>query len=455
MASKESDKLGLIHPQAAGIDVGAEEHWVSVPERYEQPVRRFGCFTSDLQAVGDWLEACEITTVAMESTGVYWIPLFQGLESRGIEVCLVNARHVKTVPGRKTDVLDCQWLQQLHSFGLLSVSFRPADEICVLRSYVRHRDSLIRSGCDHIRRMQKALDEMNLQLHRVISDITGKTGMSIIRAIVAGERDPEKLARLRDPRVKRSGEEIAAALNGNYRTELLFVLQQELALYDTYCAQIRVCDQQIEQYLNQFEPKVDIPEAPPPASKKRRRKPRGNAPSFDLHSHLYRLSQVDFTLIDGLDTLTVLTLLSEVGLDSSRFPTEKHFASWLGLAPGSRISGGKVKSSRTRKVVNRAANAFRIAAQTLSRSNSALGAFYRRLRARLGPQKAITATAHKLARIFYRLWRDGGIYIDPGVDAYEQQYRQRVINNLQRKAKNLGFELVPQASSNNMLESVS
>ncbi len=455
MAGKEREPFGLIHPQAAGIDVGAEEHWVSVPERYEKPVRRFGCFTSDLQAVGDWLEACEITTVAMESTGVYWIPLFQVLESRGIEVYLVNARHVKTVPGRKSGVLDCQWLQQLHSCGLLSASFRPADEICVLRSYVRHRDSLIRSSCDHIRRMQKALDEMNLQLHRVLSDITGKTGMSIIRSIVAGERDPDKLAKFRDPRVKRSEEEIAAALNGNYRSELLFVLQQELALYDAYCVQIRVCDEQIEQYLNQFEGQVDIHEAPPPAPKKRRRKPQGNTPRIDLHLHLYRLTQVDFTLIDGLDTLTVLTILSEVGLDPSRFPTEKHFASWLGLSPGSRISGGKVKSARTRKVVNRAANAFRIAAQTLSRSNSALGAFYRRLRARLGPQKAITATAHKLARIFYRLWLDGGIYIDPGVDAYEQQYRQRVINNLQRKAKNLGFELVPQASSNNMLESVS
>lgn len=443
----------VIQPHAAGIDVGASEHWVSVPEHHEPSVRSFGCFTPDLEALADWLSACGVTTVAMESTGVYWIPLFEILERRGFEVCLVNARHVKVVPGRKSDYQDCQWLRRLHSCGLLSASFRPADEICVLRRYSRHRAQLVRSSTVHIQRMQKALDEMNLQLHRVISDITGKTGLSILRAILSGERDANKLATLRDPRIKRPTEDIAAALSGNYRDELLFVLGQELALYDTYRAQIQTCDQQIEQYLMSLESANDI-EMPPPTPPKRK-SPRGNTPTFDLHSHLYRISGVDFTQVDGLDTLSVLTILSEVGLDPTRFPTVRHFTSWLGLSPNLAISGGTVKSSRTRKVVNRAANAFRMAAQTLHRSQSALGAFYRRMKARLGAPKAITATAHKLARIFYHLWRSGDAYDDPGAEAYEQQYRQRLIKSLERKAQALGLELVPKDSPTQSLQSVS
>lgn len=445
--SKASSELQLLNPNAAGIDIGSQSHWVCVPaDRAPENVRRFGCYTSDLYALADWLAHCGIKTVAMESTGVYWIPLFQILETRGFEVKLVNAHHVKTLPGRKTDVLDCQWLQQLHSYGLLSGSFRPEDQVCVLRSYIRQRDSLIKSASVHIQRMQKALTQMNVQLHQVVSDITGTTGMAIIRAIVAGERNPQVLAAKRHYRIKRTEAEIAQALTGDYRQEHIFVLQQELQLYDVYQAAISACDRQIEQCLAHFTDKVDLTESPLSPPKHPRHLPQGNEPAFDLRTHLYRISGVDFTRIDGLGVLTVQTILSEVGLDPSRFPTVKHFTSWLGLCPGSRITGGKVKSSRTRPVVNRAANAFRMAAQTAGKSHSALGAFYRRLRARLGAPKAITATAHKLARIFYRLWTSGASYTDPGLDYYEQRYRERLVQNLHKKAQSLGFELVAQLS---------
>lgn len=451
-ASSGSSKLEPINRNAAGIDIGSEEHWVCVPaERDSHNVRRFSCFTPDLQALADWLQTCDIQTVAMESTGVYWIPLFQILERRGFEVKLVNAHFVKTVPGRKSDVLDCQWLQQLHTYGLLSGSFRPDDEVCVLRSYIRQRDNLIRSTSTHVLRMQKALTQMNLQLHKVISDITGVTGLAIIRAIVAGERNPQVLAALKHSRIQSSTAKIAAALTGDYRSEHVFVLQQELSLWEFYQAQIAACDAQIEQCLNQFTPKVDLAQAPLPKPKRCQRN-SGNAPDFDLRTHLYRISGVDFTRIDGLGVLTVQTILSEVGLDPTRFPTVKHFTSWLGLCPGSRITGGKVKSSQTRRVVNRAANAFRMAAQCLRNSPTALGAFYRRLRSRLGAPKAITATAHKLARLFYLLWTTRGEYTDPGENYYEQHYQQRVVKHLKKKAQALGFDLIPQ---NPLVEDVS
>jgi transposase len=433
----------LINPNAAGIDIGSGEHWVCVPtDRTQDNIRRFGCYTPDLIAIAEWLLACRVNTVAMEATGVYWIPIFQILEAKGIEVKLVNAHYVKTVPGRKSDVLDCQWLQKLHTFGLLSGSFRPDDQICVLRSYIRQRETLIKGAATHVQRMQKALIQMNLQLHKVVSDITGLTGMAIIRAMIAGERNPHSLAALKDRRIHSSTDEIAKALTGDYRAEHLFVLQQELALYDIHQKQIKMCDAQIEQCLANFPAQTEEPPTPRPG--KRRKSNPGNEPDFDLHRYLYRMTGVDFTAIDGLNVLTVQTIISEVGLDSSRFPTVKHFTSWLGLSPGSRITGGKVKSSQTRHVVNRAANAFRIAAQSLSRSRSALGAFYRRLRARLGGPKAITAAAHKLARLFYRLWTTGQAYCDPGMDYYEQQFRERTLHNLQQKARSMGFELVAQ-----------
>ncbi|MGB5711434.1 MAG: IS110 family transposase [Waterburya sp.] len=439
-----TEKMECIHSHAAGIDIGSGEHWVCVPgEATQENVRRFGCFTPDLMALADWLIECQVNTVAMEATGVYWIPLFQILEARGLDVNLVNAHHVQTVPGRKSDVLDCQWLQKLHTFGLLSASFRPENQVCVLRSYLRQRETLIKEAATHVQRMQKALIQMNLQLHKVVSDITGMTGMAIIRAIVKGERNPEKLATLKDPRIKSSTAEIAKALSGDYRIEHLFVLQQELTLYDTYQQQITYLDLEIESCLLDFESKTES-EAPSRKGKKRK-KPVGNQPNFDLHQHLYRISGVDFTQIDGLNVLTVQTILSEVGLDPSRFPTVKHFCSWLGLCPGSKISGGKVISAQTRKVLNRASNSFRIAAQSLSRSQSALGAFYRRLRSRLGAPKAITATAHKLARMFYRVWTTGKPYTDSGADYYQQQYQERMVNNLKKKAQSLGYELVAEA----------
>ncbi len=448
---KSNPNLNQINLNAAGIDIGSAEHWVCVPpDRTQENVRRFSCFTPDLIAMADWLVECRVDTVAMESTGVYWLGVFQILEARGIQVRLVNAHYVKTVPGRKSDVLDCQWLQQLHTYGLLSGSFRPEDQVCVLRSYIRQRDNLIKSASIHVQRMQKALTQMNLQLHQVISDITGLTGMTIIRAIVGGERNPLSLASLKDPRIKSSTTEIAKALTGDWREEHLFVLKQELMLYDTYQVQITQCDQQIELCLANFETKAS--DQAPPRKGKKRKKPKGHEPEFDLHGHLYRISGVDFTRIDGLDVLTVQTILSEVGLDASRFASVKHFTSWLGLCPGTKITGGKLKSSQTRHVVNRAANAFRMAALSLKNSRSALGAFYRRLRSRLGAPKAITATAHKLARLFYKIWTTRDSYCDPGMDYYEQRYHERVLSNLKKKAQSLGFELVAQP---NPTESVS
>jgi transposase len=434
-----------INENAAGIDLGSGEHWVCVPtDRADKNVRRFGCFTPDLIALANWLIECQIETVAMEATGVYWIPVFQILEAKGLEVKLVNAHHVKTVPGRKTDVNDCQWLQQLHSYGLLSGSFRPEDQVCVLRSYIRQRDSLIKSASTHVQRMQKALIQMNLHLHRVVSDMTGLTGMAIIRAIVAGEQNPQTLAALKHPRIKTSTAEIAKALTGDYRREHLFVLKQELTLYDSYQKEISQLDLEIETCLMSFDTQVDDQ---PLSTRKRRKKPTANHPNFDLHQYLYKMAGVDFTLIDGLDALAVQTILSEVGLDPTRFRSVKHFCSWLGLSPSQKITGGKVKSSQTRKVVNRAANAFRIAAFSLTRSRSALGAFYRRLRSRLGAPKAMTATAHKIARLFYLMWTGGGQYADPGMDYYEQRYQQQVLNHLRHKAHSLGFDLVAQPAA--------
>jgi transposase len=447
MRAKRQASSGLepINANAAGIDIGSQTHWVCVPaERAAENVRSFGSFTSDLYTLADWLQECKIETVAMESTGVYWLALFQILETRGFEVKLVNAHHVKTLPGRKSDVLDCQWIQQLHSYGLLSASFRPQDQVCVLRSYIRQRDNLVRSACVHVQRIQKALTEMNVLLHQVVSDITGTTGMAIIRAIVAGEHNPQTLATLRHSRTRRSTAEIAQALQGDYRQEHLFILQQELTLYDAYQVQLAACDAQIEQCLSKFEvnSELALPIAGSP-----RRKPQDNQPAFDLQTHLERISGVDFTQIDGMGALTVQTILSEVGLDASRFPSVKHFTSWLGLCPGSCITGGKVKNSRTRRVVNRAATAFRMAAVAAGKTRSALGAFYRRLRTRLGTPKAITATAHKLARIFYRLWSSGGNYDDPGVNYYEQRYQEQIVKGLQQKAQAMGFDLVATPST--------
>jgi transposase len=436
------DSLKQINLNAAGLDIGAAEIWACVPEeRDEVWVRPFATFTPDLHALVDWLEACGVETVAMESTGVYWIPIYEILEERGFEVYLVNARHLKNVPSKKTDVLDCQWIQQLHTYGLLNASFRPKDEMVALQAYIRHRDNLIRYRAAHVQHMQKALHLMNIQLTNVISDITGQTGMEIMRAIVAGEHDPVTLAQYRDPRCRSSEAEIAKALSGHYRDEHLFALKQALELYDFYHQQIQACDTEIEQKYAAIKPVFD--DEPPSDPPKKRRSRSKNEPDFDLHRCLLRITGVDLTRIDGLDVLTVQQIISETGTDMSAWPTAKHFASWLTLAPHNAITGGKLLHSHTQKSTNRAAQAFRMAAQSAGHSHSALGAFYRRIRAKHGGPKAVTATAHKIARIFYHLLKHKQEYNDPGQDYYEQKYRERVIKNLERRAKDLGLQLVP------------
>jgi transposase len=437
------DVLEQINIHAAGLDIGSEEIYACVPaDRDEQSVQVFPTFTVDLHALADWLADCQIETVAMESTGVYWIPVYEILESRGFEVYLVNARHVKNVPGRKTDILDCQWIQQLHTYGLLRASFRPPEDICALRALARHRDNLIRYRSAHVQHMQKALQLMNVKLTEVVSDVTGVTGLSIIRAIAADERDPHKLARFRRPGCARSELEIAKALQGNYKPEHVFVLKQALAQYDFYLQQIQECDAEIEaMYADLPAPDPEDQVAPPP--KPKGGKPRKNQAHFDLATSLYQVVGVDLTAIDGIDALTAQAIITEIGTDVSAWPTVKHFTSWLGLAPHNDKSGGKVLRTRTKKTQNRANLAFRLAAQSLTRSQSAVGAFYRRMRAKHGPAKAITATAHKLARIVYFMLKNRVAYADPGVTYYEQQYRERAIRNLKRKAVALGLELVP------------
>lgn len=435
-------ELKHINLDAAGIDIGSTSHFVAVPEgRDEKIVREFESFTEDLYELADWLKKCKIKTVAMESTGVYWIPLFEILEERGFDVKLVNSRHVKNVPGRnKSDVEDCQWIQQLHTYGLLQGSFRPADHICTLRGYVRHRDNLVKTSATHIQHMQKALTQMNIQLHNVLSDITGATGMRITRAIAAGERNPKTLAKMRNDRCKNSMEIIEKSLEGNYREEHVFSLKQSLELYDHYQEKLSECDREIEKLLATFEGKPE--EELSPLSLKEKKKRRKNQLYTNVEPHLHRITGVDLTEIDGLDTLSVLKLISEVGTDMSLWPTPKHFGSWLGLAPGTKISGGKRLSSRTKGCANRAAETFRIAANALSRSNSALGGFLRRKKSQLGAPQAITATAYKIARIFYTILKYGKDYVDAGVNYYEEQHRKQSIKNLIRKAKLLGFKLV-------------
>jgi transposase len=429
---------------AAGLDIGATEIWACVPvERDPQPVRAFGTFTPDLQALADWLEQCEVKTVAMESTGVYWIPIYEILEARGLEVYLVNAHHLKHVPGRKSDVQDCQWIQQLHSYGLLTASFRPAEDMRVLRAYLRQRTMLLEHRAGHIQHMQKALQQMNVQLLQVLSDITGTTGLAIIRAIVAGERDPQVLARLRHGRCQRSEAEIAKALRGHYRPEHVFALKQALALYDFYTAQVQECDTYIEQHYAALKPTYDEP--PPPLGPAPKPNSHAkNAPAFDVRGNLYRILGVDLTATDGLEASSAQILVSEVGTDMSKWPTAKHFASWLGVAPHNEISGGKVLRSKPLKGNRRAAQVLRLAAQTLGRTQTAVGSSYRRLRARKGPMQAIAATAHKLARILYHLLKYRTPYQPPSQEAYEQQFRERAIRHLQRTATRLGFSLVPQ-----------
>jgi len=439
-----------LNPHAAGIDLGATEHWVAVPEGAVPPtaqrihgsvparVRRFGTCTADLHDLADWLKKVGVDTVAMEATGVYWIPVYDLLESEGLRVLLVDPHQIRNAPGRpKTDVKDCMWIQRLHSLGLLSAAFRPDQAIRVLRSYQRHRHSLIEDQSRFILRMQKALEQMNVKLTETVTHITGVTGMAIIKAILAGQRDPQQLAQLRQPGCKHSKEQLARALEGTWQAEHLFALQQSLQVYEYFHEQIVDCDRHIETHLQT----MALPVPPQPLPSPRQRSRSKNALHFAARSLLYEMAGVDLTAIEGIEANTAFVILSEIGTDMSRWRNERAFGSWLGLAPNPKKSGGKLKSARTRPGVNRAAQALRVVAQTLHRSKSALGAFFRRIAGRRGVPKAITATAYKLARIIYALLKHGQEYVQQSVAEYEAAYRARVVRKLQQKASELGFEL--------------
>jgi transposase len=436
MAMRKKE-MTVMHPDAAGIDIGSASHYVAVSAEHENAVQEFGSFTEDLERMADWLIERGVDVVAMESTGVYWIAPYEVLESRGLKVYLVNARHVRHVSGRKSDVLDCQWLQQLMSFGLLSAAFRPSGDICALRALSRQRDTLLGEQARQVQRMQKALTQMNVQLANVITDVVGKTGIDIIRAIVAGERDPYRLAKLRNYRVHASEEKIAKSLEGNWRTEHLFCLSQALSLYDTYRKLIADVDDKLEEMIKPMRQYEGVLVA-------NKNKGRGkNAPDFDVRTALYQWAGVDLTRIGGIDVTTALKVLVEVGPDLSKFGNAKRFASWLGLCPGTKISGGKKLSGASKRIPNRVAQALKLAAQGLQRSHCSLGAYYRRLAARVGVGKAITATAHKLARLIFAMLTKGGEYMERSQEHYENQMRKRTVDYLKRKAAAFGFVMQP------------
>jgi transposase len=445
--------LRVTQPRAAGIDVHAAIHFVAVPPdavpadfvhpdpALPRSVRTFGACTADLEALADWLTRCGITTGAMESTGVYWVPLFELLERRGFQVYLVDPRQTRHAPGRpKSDALDCQWIQRLHSYGLLTASFRPDDAVVVLRAYLRQRQMLIAYAGQHVQHIQKALEEMNVKLTEVVSDVRGLTGRSILQAILAGERDPRKLAQLRDERCKRTEAEIARALQGNWREEHLFALKQALALYESYHQQLRACDERIEAHLKTF-PDRSAGKQLPPRTRKRGR--AANEARYDVRGRLFRWAGVDLTAIEGIDAATALVILSEIGTDLSKFPTVKRFVSWLGLCPQHRGSAGKIRSRRVRRSTNRAARAFRMAALGCHHAKNALGAFFRRIQARAGGGKAVVATARKIAERVYRMLKYGEAYVRQEQSAWEEAYRQRQLKGLARKAQELGYRLEP------------
>ena len=438
------NSLPTLHPDTAGIDIGSRSHFVAVPaDRDTAPVREFSVFTTGLLEMVDWLKKCGIKTIIMESTGVFWIPTFELLESHDFDVRLVNARHVKNVSAHKTDVMDCQWLQQLGTFGLLKSAFRPADMILPLRAYLRQRDMLIKITATHVQHMQKALTQMNLHLHNVVSDITGATGMAIIRKIVEGETDPKTLASLRDGRCHNPEEVIEASLVGNYRKEHLFSLKQALDLYDFYSQKIAECDELIQQEAKQLETKCDIKRIEIHAKKvSKQKKLKKHEYNFDLTSELIRTTGVDLTKIPSIGASTALTIISEIGLDMRRWKSAKHFASWLGLCPGNKVSGGKRLSGKSKPCKNRVAIALRIAANTLYKSQCAFGAYLRRMKGRLGSPKAVTALAHKLAKLVYMMLKYGVEYVEKGVQFYEELYRARREESMRKKAKELGYELV-------------
>lgn len=442
-SKQAAGEMIVIEPNAAGLDIGSTEIWACVPaDREGETVRCFGTYTTDLLELVDWLRAQRVKSIAMESTGVYWIPVFELLEERGFQALVVNARHIKNVPGRKSDVQDCQWIQQLHMYGLLNGSFRPEAEMCALRAYLRHRDNLIEHRAAHIQHMQKALLQMNIQLGQVLSDLTGQTGLAIMRAIVAGERDPLSLAQLRHGRCERPAEQLIKALTGHYRPEHVFALKQALALFDAYTQQLQECDQEIERQFQTLRPQPpdDLPPLPPDPKPGSHSK---NAPHYDARAELFHLVGVDLTAIPGMNAILVQKVLAEVGLDLHRFPSVKHFCSWLGLAPHNAISGGRVLYSHTLQTNNRAGQAFRMAAQAVSRGKTVYSEFYRRIRARSGPKEAIVATAHKIARTFYFLLKRRQPFLITDIETYRRLQYEKDLHRLQCNASKMGFQLLP------------
>ncbi|WP_285348283.1 IS110 family transposase [Pseudomonas sp. ME-P-057] len=444
MARKNHQQpLRVVHDHCAGIDIGSREHWVGVdPDRCDNPVRRFSTFTDDLLGLADWLESLEINVVAMEATGVYWIPLFEILDARGFDVYLVNSRATRQITGRKSDVLDCQWIWQLMSYGLLRGAFRPSDATCSMRSIVRQRANKVRDQAQALNRMQKALSQMNIQLANVISNIAGVTGMKILRAIIEGERDPRKLAAYRDRRIKADHETIERSLRGNWRQEHLHALAQEVACHDFLEGQIAECDQAIMQALEQL-PMLN--DAPQPSTKVLRSPHRCALEQAALHQALWKIMGVDLTAIPTLGVDTVLVLSSEIGPDLTRFPTSEHFCSWLGLAPPTRISGGKALPGSGPKVLNRAAQALKQAASNARNDKSFIGASHRSRLARMDTSCAIKATAHQLARLIYAMLTKGQPYVEQGIEAFEAKSQQKQVRALLRKAQKLGLQLVKAA----------
>lgn len=450
--SSDNPGLSIVHPNAAGIDVGNESHFVAVPpDRDAQPVREFGCWTADLIRMAEWLKGCGIETVAMQATGVYWIPLYDILIQHGLKVALVNAHHTRNVPGRKSDVQESQWLMKLQTYGLLRDSFHLQDRLEGVRTIWRLRDRHVKEASEAIQHMQKALTKMNVQLANVISDISGLSGQAIIGAILKGERDPYKLAELKHYRVQASLEEVARSLEGNWREDVLFELRQAVDSYRFAHQQMQGCDDQLQKYLATL-PTRSIESDSPSAvdtqvvAKKVKRNPkkRGNAPAFDLKTELQRIAGVDLTTIEGIDVMTAQTILSEVGPDLSSFPSENHFAAWLGLSPSKDISGGKVIGPARKKVKNRVAMSLRMAATTLLNSKSYLGARYRHLRRRLPSNPAaVKAMARYLSLLVYRMLTKGEAWVDQGAALFEKRNRDREVCILASRASTIGFKLVP------------
>lgn len=440
------DGMSRVHENAAGVDIGAAEIVVCVSgAEGTQMVKAFGNYTVDLQNIGAWLQAYQVKTVAMESTGVYWIPLFEELERQGFECLLISSRSLRRVPGRKSDIEDAQWIQTLHSYGLLESSFRPQADLIALRTLLRHRAQLLEHRAPHILHMQKALLQMNVQLSQALSDMMGVSGQAMIRAIVKGERNPQVLAAFRDPGCKKSEEEIGQALRGTWREEHLFVLKQALALYDFYTEQIEACDEEMDRMYGRIRADWEVGELPPLPEKKRNAHSK-NAPkkAREIRAHLQRINGVDITVVDGIGVSLAQDVTMEVGSNvGEKFPTEKHFSAWLGLAPKHDISGGKVLKNRTIKTHNRAGQAFRMAAQAVKKADCPFGALYRRLRSRLGPAQATVATAHAIARVVYKMLKYKVEYDPLSVNEYQKQYEEQQVKYMKKKAAKLGFQLIP------------